>query len=359
MSLAVRFRHSFPALDLDIQFEAPTPGVIVLFGPSGCGKSLTVAAVVGLFRPAECRIAIEDTVLVDTEARVDITVEYRRIGTVFQDSRLFPHMTVLSNLRYGMRRAPAGRIGLDDVVDLLGIRPLLDRRPARLSGGERQRVAIGRALLSQPRMLVMDEPLASLDAARKAEILPFLGRLKSALALPMLYVTHSYEEMASLGDTLVLMRRGQVRASGPLDELTSRGDLPIATRDDAGVVLTARIADHDRKSHLTKLDCNGNELLVPLLNPSPGSELRVRIPARDVILAAGVPGETSVHNMLAGHVRTITHDPVHHEALVEMERPGLRLLARVTLDAVARLDMHVGKPVIALVKSVSIEILPR
>ena len=254
MSLSVRFRHRFTNLELQIEFEAPTPGVVAFFGPSGCGKSTIVMAAAGLLQPDTCRIDLDGATLADSANGVSLPPEKRRIGLVFQDARLFPHMSVRSNLRFGMRRAPPGPIRLDDIVDLLGIGHLLDRRPRSLSGGERQRVAIGRALLAQPKLLAMDEPLASLDGPRKAEILPFLARLKTAMALPILYVTHSPEELASLADTLVLLDAGRVVAAGPLEEIMTRGDLPLANRDDAGAVLTARVVGHDADRQLTALE---------------------------------------------------------------------------------------------------------
>jgi molybdate transport system ATP-binding protein len=357
MSLAVRFSHHFSSLQLDIDFETPTPGVTALFGPSGCGKSTVVMAVAGLLRPDRGRITLDGAVLTDTATGDRLPPERRRIGMVFQDARLFPHMRVLQNLRYGMRRAPPGPIRLDDVVDLLGIAPLLGRRPRALSGGERQRVAIGRALLAQPALLAMDEPLASLDAPRKAEILPFLARLKTALKLPILYVTHSPEELASLADTLVLLKAGRVIAAGPLEEIIARSDLPLARRDDAGAVLTARVAGHDAARRLTRLQAAGVTLWVPLLDRATGVQLRLRVPARDVILAIADPGPTSVHNVLAGHVRAVTQDSAAHIALVEIALDGGVLLARVTPDAVEKLALAAGRPVLALVKSMSIEIL--
>jgi molybdate transport system ATP-binding protein len=200
MSLAVRLRHRFTSVQLDVSFEVPTPGVTVLFGPSGSGKSTIISAAAGLLRPDECRIVLDDQVLGDTASGVWLSPERRRMGLVFQDARLFPHMSVMTNLRFGLRRTTPGPVRFDDVVDLLGIGGLLERRPHTLSGGERQRVAIGRALLAQPHLLLMDEPLASLDSARKAEIMPYLTRLKTALKLPILYVTHSLEEVAQLAD---------------------------------------------------------------------------------------------------------------------------------------------------------------
>jgi len=357
MSLIIRFRHAFADLTLDVDLEAPTPGTTVLFGRSGSGKSTIVAAVAGLLRPADCRIAIDDVTLVDTATGRFMPPEHRRIGLVFQDARLFPHMTVTTNLRYGMRRAPAGLIGFDDVVDLLGIAPLLDRRPHSLSGGEKSRVAIGRALLSQPRLLAMDEPLASLDAQHKAEIVPYLARLKHALRLPILYVTHALDEVVRLADTLALVRAGRVLAAGPLEQIVARGDLPLAARDDAAAVLSAQVVAHEPARQLTELRAGGRSLLVPLLDNAPGSAVRVRIPAREVILAATTPQGISVHNVIAGTVHGIVQDIGRHAAMVEVSLDGAGLLARVTPDAVARLGLSPGTPVLALVKSMAIEVL--
>jgi molybdate transport system ATP-binding protein len=358
MSLSVSFRHRFTNLELQIEFEAPTPGVVAFFGPSGCGKSTIVMAAAGLLQPDSCRIDLDGTTLADSANGVSLPPEKRRIGLVFQDARLFPHMSVRSNLRFGMRRAPPGPIRLGDVVDLLGIGRLLDRRPRTLSGGERQRVAIGRALLAQPKLLAMDEPLASLDGPRKAEILPFLARLKTALALPILYVTHSPDELASLADTLILLDAGRVIAAGPLAQIVTRTDLPLANRDDAGAVLTARVVAHDVNRQLTALQAGGTRLWVPLIEREAGATLRVRVPAREVILASEQPSLTSAHNAIAGRVRWIRHEPARHETLVEVALDDGSLLARVTPDAIELLGLAPGREVMALIKSVSIEILP-
>ena len=357
MTLAVRFRHDYPGVSLDIDFEAPVPGTTVLFGRSGAGKSTIISVVAGLFRPASCHVSVNGTVLADTDRGVFVLPERRRIGLVFQDARLFPHMTVAGNLRYGLRRAAGRAIQFGEVVDLLGLERMLARRPGRLSGGERSRVAIGRALLSQPVLLAMDEPLASLDEQHKAEILPYLARLKHGLSLPILYVTHALDEVARLADLLVLIRAGHVVASGALNAVLSRGDLPFAERDDAGAVLDARIVAHDTDRHLTALVAGGRSLLVPLLADAPGTELRVRVPAREVILATEAPQAISVQNVIAGTVRKITEDATHHAALVEVALDGAALLARVTPDAVARLGLRPNAPVLALVKSVAIEVL--
>jgi molybdate transport system ATP-binding protein len=279
------------------------------------------------------------------------------MGLVFQDARLFPHMSVATNLRFGLRRTAQGPIQFDDVIELLGIGALLTRRPHTLSGGERQRVAIGRALLAQPHLLLMDEPLASLDAARKSEILPYLSRLKTALKLPIVYVTHALDEVEYLADSLVLIEEGRVAGSGALSEVTARGDLPLARRDDAGAVLLCRVMENDAARSLSRLEGAGATLWVPLLDSPLGTERRVRIPAREVILAGKPPEAISVHNVVPGEVRRITADSVRRSVLVEIALPGGALISRVTPDAIVRLALSPGRPVLALVKSTSIEVV--
>jgi molybdate transport system ATP-binding protein len=357
MSLNVLLRHRFPTVQMDVAFEVPTPGVSVLFGPSGAGKSTIISAAAGLLRPDECRIAVDDRVLADTASGVWLPTEQRRIGLVFQDARLFPHMSVATNLRFGLRRAAQGPVRFDEVVELLGIGALLTRRPHTLSGGERQRVAIGRALLAQPQLLLMDEPLASLDAARKSEIMPYLTRLKNALKLPVLYVTHALDEAAQLADSMVLIEAGQMIGCGPLSEIAARGDLPLAQRDDAGALLLCRVAEHDIGRELSRLEGAGVSIWVPLLDAPLDAERRVRIPAREVILAGKPPDAISVHNIVAGQVRRISGDAARRSVLVEIALPGGALISRVTSDAIVRLALSPGKPVLALIKSTSIEVL--
>jgi molybdate transport system ATP-binding protein len=357
MSLSVLLRHQFPSVRIDVAFEVPTPGMTVLFGPSGAGKSTIISVAAGLLRPDECRIVVDDQVLADTASRIWLPPERRRVGLVFQDARLFPHMSVASNLRFGLRRVAPGPVRFDEVVELLGIGTLLSRRPHTLSGGERQRVAIGRALLAQPRLLLMDEPLASLDSARKAEIMPYLTRLKTALNLPILYVTHALDEVAQLADSLVLIDSGQMIGCGPLSEIAARGDLPLARRDDAGALLLCRVAEHDVRRELSRLEGGGATLWVPLLDAAVGSERRVRIPAREVILAGKPPEAISVHNIVPGLVRRMTSDTARRSVLVEIALPSGALIARVTPDAIVRLGLRSDRPVLALIKSTSIEVL--
>ena len=350
-------RHRFPGgAALAIDFAAPA-GATALFGPSGAGKSSVVGVFAGLIAADAARVVVDGVVLSDSASGIHVPTEQRRLGLVFQDARLFPHMKVKDNLRYGLRRAPEVRIGFDAVVELLGIGGLLERRPHTLSGGERQRVAIGRALLAQPRLLLMDEPLASLDAARKAEILPYLVRLKQTLALPIVYVTHALDEVLAIADTLVLLEDGHTRAAGPVAELTARGDLALAARDDAGAVLEARVAEHHPARQLSLLRAGPLALWVPLVPGRLGAWLRVRIPAREVILATEAPAGISLHNVLPVLVVAITEDAARHTAMVELGSGDARLLARITPDAVARLELRPGKPVLALVKSMSVDVL--
>ncbi|MBK1658342.1 molybdenum ABC transporter ATP-binding protein [Paracraurococcus ruber] len=284
---------------LDAAFAVPAAGVTALFGPSGCGKSTILAAVAGLLRPQAGRVAIGGEVLLDTATRAFVPPERRRCGLVFQDARLFPHLSVETNLRYGLRRAPRGAAGPDmaEVVMLLGIGHLLHRRPAGLSGGERQRVALGRALLSRPRLLLMDEPLAALDAARRAEVLPFLARLRDAAGLPILYVTHALDEVDALADQMVLLEEGRVLAAGPVEALTARTDLaPLAGRRDAGVLLPCVVGD--AADGLRLLEFAGGALLTTAQPGPPGTRLRVRIRARDVAVATEEPRGLSTRNIL-------------------------------------------------------------
>lgn len=347
---------------LDVAFDATLVGTTILFGPSGAGKSSVLEAVAGLWRPDVATIRLGAQVLQD--GRAFVPPERRGFGLVQQDSLLFPHLSVAANLRYGARRAGARpSIGLDlaGVVELLGIEALLDRRPATLSGGQRQRVAIGRALLARPRMLLMDEPLASLDQERRSEILSCLRRLRTRVGLPILYVTHALDEVAALADTLVLMAEdGRVLASGPAGALATSVALPLARRDDAFSLLETTIARHDPARGLTELDGGGGGAwLVPLHPGRPGERRRIRIPAREVALATELPRAISLNNALPARVQAIGAVSAHQAVVgLVLEPGGQALIARVTSDAVRRLSLAPGRKALALVKSTSIEVLP-
>jgi len=354
--LDVTLRHGFGGFSLDAGFTAAPEGVTALFGPSGCGKSTILNAVAGLLRPQEGRITLDGEPLLDTSRGVMVPPERRRCGLVFQEARLFPHMSVAGNLRYGMRRAPrdAKGPGFEEVLALLGIEPLLGRRPARLSGGERQRVALGRALLMRPRLLLMDEPLAALDAARRAEILPFLARLRE-VALPILYVTHALDEVDALADRLVLMEAGRVLAAGTVEELTARTDLPLAARRDAGVLIPCTIAAHHAARGLTRYDFAGGSLLAPLHSEPVGTRLRLRLRARDVSVAIAPPAGISMQNVLPAVLRAVAPTASPHEVFLHLAIGETALLARITRDAMERLGLAPGVQLWAMIKSVTFD----
>jgi molybdate transport system ATP-binding protein len=349
LMLRVELEHRFGNTALHMAFEAPTPGVIALFGPSGAGKSSLLNAIAGLFRPKRAQVELDGVPL------HGMRPERRRIGYVFQDGRLFPHMSVRANLLYGLRRAPPGTIGFDEAIALLGLAHLLQRRPHTLSGGERQRVAIGRALLSSPRMLLMDEPLSALDQARRDEILPYLARLHGALSIPIVYASHALDEVMGLADTLVLVEAGRVRAAGPLTEMVSRVDLPLAAREDAAGLLHGVVHSHVPERRLTAISCGADLLWVPMMQPAEGTHVRLRVPAREVILALEAPRHISVNNIIPAVIADIAEDQPGHAALVSLEIGGGQLLARVTLDAAERLRLQPDRRVLALIKSMSVD----
>jgi molybdate transport system ATP-binding protein len=354
--IEVDFEHRLGSFELDIHFRAG-PGLTALFGRSGAGKTSVVNAIAGLVRPDNGRIVVDGSVLIDTGRGIRTPVHKRRIGYVFQEGRLFPHLTVRQNLLFGRwfgpRSAPSA--GLDDVVGLLGIGALLDRRTDRLSGGEKQRVAIGRALLANPLLLLMDEPLASLDARRKEEILPYIERLRDQGNVPIVYVSHSVSEVSRLASTIVLISDGQVRAVGPVQEVMGRAELyPMAGRFEAGAVLAARVAAHDEHWQLTELGGAFGKLTVRRLHAPVGATLRVRIRSRDVILAAAPPCGISALNVLAGRVEALV--PIEDAALeVQLCVGDERLLARVTRRSGAALGLASGREVFAVIKTVAID----
>jgi molybdate transport system ATP-binding protein len=355
--LEVDIEHRLAEFALDVHFRSGR-GLTALFGRSGAGKTSIVNAIAGLIRPQQGRIVIDGAVLLDTARGICVPTHRRRVGYVFQEGRLFPHLTVRHNLLFGHWFAPGRErraARFDDIVDLLGIAPLLDRRPGRLSGGEKQRVAIGRALLTSPRLLLMDEPLASLDARRKGEILPYLERLRDEAEVPIVYVSHSVTEVTRLATTIVLISDGRVRAVGPVQEVMGRADLyPLAGRFEAGAVLAVRVVRHDPHWHLTELAGGFGKLVVPHLEAPVGAALRVRIRARDVILAATAPSGISALNVLPGRVESLV--PIEQSALeVELRVGSERLLARVTRRSGETLDLAPGRAVFAVIKTVAID----
>lgn len=355
MTLSVDIQHRFGDFTLDVAFEAP-PGLTALFGRSGAGKTSVVNAVAGLLRPGAGRVAIDDWTLFDIARGRWLPTHKRRVGYVFQDDRLFPHLTVRRNLLYGRRfagRTRSGGAAIDRIVDLLGVEPLLERRPARLSGGEKQRVAIGRALLAEPRLLLMDEPLAALDEARKAEILPYLERLRDETGIPILYVSHSVAEVARLATTVVAIAKGRAVLSGAAADILADPDAaPILGLREAGAILPATVAAHHADG-LTELALSAGRLLLPRIMANIGDAVRVRIHAQDVLLARTRPVGLSALNIL----------PVRVTALRQGDGPGVivqlaagedRLLARLTRRSAEALELAPGAEGFAILKSVAV-----
>lgn len=336
------------------------PGVTALFGRSGAGKTSVVNMIAGLLRPERGHIRVADRTLFDANAGIDVPTRRRRIGYVFQDGLLFPHLSVRQNLDYGRRMAgrAEAQIPFDQVVELLGIDHLLARRPSTLSGGEKQRVAIGRALLAGPSLLLLDEPLASLDAARKAEILPYIERLRDEMGLPIIYVSHSLDEITRLADTVVIMANGGVAAAGPVEQVMARLDVAaIADPIDAGAVVAARVTAHDDEFELTTLAFQGGDLRLPRIAEPVGHDLRIRVLARDLILAIEPPHGLSIRNILSGRVieTSLGAGPF---AMVTVDVGGTRLVARITRHAAGELALAPGKPVFVLIKSVALDRRP-
>ena len=350
--LAVRLQLRRGEFALDVGFEVPTPGVIALFGRSGCGKTTVVHAIAGLLTPAEGRIALDGEVFFAAR-ETDVPAERRRIGCVFQDARLFPHRSVLGNLRYGERRAPreAQRIGLPEVVDLLGLRELLRRRPSQLSGGERHRVAIGRALLSQPRLLMLDEPLASQDLARRAELLPYLERLCSGLRVPIVYVSHQFDEVVRLATHVVVLENGVVAVQGDVASLSRSAALrAIVGPEGIGAVVEGVVDARDPDTGLTRVRFGASSLRVALEGARSGQRVRIHLLARDVLLALEAPGAAVAADVLAGTVSLVTRDS-SQSLLVEVDVGGAAILSRVAIGSRAALGVAPGRPVHLLVNA--------
>lgn len=356
MTLAVDVERRLGSFTLKAKF-ATEGRLTALFGHSGAGKSTLVNLIGGLLKPDRGRIEIDGRVLVDMARGIDVPTHRRRVGYVFQESRLFPHLTVRQNLHYGRWFTPAAerRERPQHIVELLGIAPLLDRRPAHLSGGERQRVAIGRALLASPRLLLMDEPLAALDEARRAEILPYIERLRDEIKVPIVYVSHAIPEVARLATTMVLLSDGAVAAVGDVTAIMGRIDLfPLTGRYEAGAVLAMRVAAHDAAYELTTLRSAAGDIRVPRIDLPIDAPLRVHVRARDVMIGLEPPHGLSALNVLPGKVAELgaREGPIVD---VRIDLNGEFLLARVTRFTIDRLGLTVGRPVFAIIKSIALD----
>ncbi|SIS70143.1 molybdenum ABC transporter ATP-binding protein [Phaeovulum vinaykumarii] len=341
---------------LDAAFRVPARGITALFGPSGCGKTTVLRGIAGLMRLPGGRLRVNEEVWQD--GRRFVPPHRRAIGYVFQEASLFPHLSVQSNLTFGLRRhrGPA-QIGLEEVVDLLGIAPLFDRPVPLLSGGERQRVAIGRALLSQPRLLLMDEPLSALDRMSKDEILPYLERLHASLSIPVIYISHDIAEVERLADTLVLMEAGRVRAQGPLAELLADPALPLIHMPEPAAVLEGAVIGTDPDYGLSEISVPGGSLVVPGNLGPLGMRRRVRVPASDVSLGRHAPADTTILNALPARIEG-AEQTSDHQVTVRLrlgeDGHGAALLARVSRKSWDRLALRAGETVVARLKAVSL-----
>jgi molybdate transport system ATP-binding protein len=354
--IEARLHQAYDGFTLSVDLRLPARGVSAIFGPSGCGKTTLLRCIAGLQRAGEARLLVAGATWQDEARGVFVPPHQRSIGYVFQEANLFPHLDVRRNLEFGMRRvAPAARrVTWDQALGLLGIGHLLERLPAHLSGGERQRVGIARALLCSPRLLLMDEPLASLEAARKKEILPYLERLHRELDIPVLYISHAPDEVARLADHLVVMEAGRVLASGPLGQILARLDLPIRLGDEAGVVLEGTLAERDERWHLARVDVGAGSLWVRDAGLAPGATARVRILARDVSIARQTPTASSISNVLAATIEEFGDD--EHPALLLLRlRAGRHaVLARLTRRSAQELDLAPGLAVHLQIKAVAL-----
>lgn len=349
---------SHPGFRLEARHEGDLPAITALFGPSGAGKSTLMRVIAGLERGASGRVSFGGTVWQDSGRRLFVPPQRRGVGMVFQDARLFGHLSVAGNLRFATKRARglAPEITEDAVIAALDLAPLLARRPAQLSGGERQRVAIGRALLSRPRLMLMDEPLAALDLKRKAAILPYIARLPEAFGMPVLYVTHAIDEVTRIASDMIALKDGRVAAAGPVADVFARLDIDAGgSRFEAGVILEARVTALDARWQLMRLDLAGQTLIMPAAPVEEGARVQLRVRARDVLIATQRPEGLSAQNLLEARVEEIIEEPAAAFAEVFLDVGGRPLRARVTRAAVAQLGLMPGQSVFAVLKAISFD----
>jgi len=354
-SLQGHFELQQGQFTLDVSFQLPNTGVTALFGASGSGKTTLLRCIAGLERAPVGYLSLNGHCWQDEQRRFFMPTHQRPLGYVFQEASLFPHLSVKRNLEYGQRRIPATqrKVALAEAVELLGIAPLFNRRTQRLSGGERQRVAIARALLTSPQLLLMDEPLSALDATSKADILPYLERLHTELAIPVLYITHAFSEVMHLADHILLLQQGQLLASGRLLEVLTRLDLPMNQTAEAGVIVEAKVMEHDARYNLTYLAFAGGRLSVPREPVAVGHQVRVSLLAKDISLSLTMLKESSILNSFAAKIVAMQQE-AHGQMLVKLNLNGAVLLARVSLKSAVRLQLKTEMQVYANIKSVGI-----
>lgn len=352
-SIQARFKIDWPGFSLDVNLSLPGRGVTALFGPSGCGKTTLLRSIAGLERPPKGELRVNGDIWQDDG--IWVPTHRRPLAYVFQEPSLFPHLSVMGNLQYARQRlSQAASFDLSQVIELLGIEALLPRKPDALSGGERQRVAIARALAVNPRLLLMDEPLAALDMQRKQEILPYLERMQKTLDIPIIYVTHAPDEVARLAHYIVMLEHGKVTASGSLYDTLSRVDLPLRLGDDRGVIVDARVGEIDRQWHLARLDFANGVFWTRDQGLTLQDTARLHILARDVSIVREKPVQSSIQNILAGRIDRCVDDDAPGSVIVRVLIGETPLLARITARAVADLALKPGDSVWIQVKSVAL-----
>ncbi|RON91523.1 molybdenum ABC transporter ATP-binding protein [Pseudomonas fluorescens] len=356
--IEARLKIAYPGFSLDVDLHLPGRGVTALYGHSGSGKTTCLRCIAGLERAEQGFIQINDEIWQDSERRIFVPPHKRALGYVFQEASLFPHLSVLANLQFGLKRIAKAqrRVDMAQATELLGIGHLLERHPQHLSGGERQRVGIARALLTSPKLLLMDEPLAALDSQRKNEILPYLQRLHDELDIPVLYVSHAQDEVARLADHLVLLSDGMALASGPIGETLARLDLPMAMGDDAGVIIEGQVSAYDAEYQLLSLQLPATEMNIRVTHApmAVGQALRAKVHARDISLSLHDSEASSILNRLP--VTVISEQTADNTAhvLIRLDAGGTPLLARITRFSRDQLGIHPGQYLWAQIKAVAV-----
>lgn len=355
MSLVLHIRHKLGSFSVEAAFSCDR-GVTALFGSSGSGKTSLINIIAGLLKPDAGRLLFNGDALIDTDRRVFVPPHKRRFGYVFQEARLFPHLSVRRNLTYGrwFGSVKESQADFDRIVDLLGVAPLLGRSPSNLSGGEKQRIAIGRALLSNPRLLLMDEPLAALDADRKAEILPYLERIRDETDIPIVYVSHSVSEVARLANKVIILENGRVSASGDAATILSQPS-PAVSRREAGAVIEGVLEAPDGDQRITTIRAGSTRIVVPHLDAPAGKAVRLQIAARDVMLATSKPEGLSALNILPAVITEIG-EAAQGMVDIRLDCGGATIVSRITTVSRDALALQTGKPVHAIIKSVALDL---
>ena len=343
-----------PSFGLDIDIEVPGQGITAIFGESGSGKTSLLRCIAGLEKNASGSLNVNGECWQNASSFVP--THKRSLGYVFQEASLFEHLTAIGNLHYAIKRnhQPVNSELLNQVVSVMGIKGILSQFPQQLSGGEKQRVAIARALLSQPKLLLMDEPLASLDTARKLEILPYLERLRSSFNIPILYVSHAVDEIVRLADHVVIMQQGKVIAQGGITELFSRANLSLGVSNEVGAILECNVVETDKKWHLMRVTFDGGELWLPNVENKQNNTQRIRILASDISLTLTPHIDSSILNVLSGKIVEIINDEAPAMSLVKLKVGANYLLARLTLKSLQKLDLTLGKNIWIQIKSAAI-----